>query len=86
MFQPGPEVCILPLGTGNDLSRVLGWGEGFSNDVDVCEIMRLMSSAEVVKLDRFVLHYTTNSSSKSMSFFNFMSVSYQHYINTHLSW
>ena len=54
MFQPGPEVCILPLGTGNDLSRVLGWGEGYSNDVDVCEVLRLMSSAQVVKLDRFV--------------------------------
>ena len=54
MFQPGPEVCILPLGTGNDLSRVLGWGEGYSNDVDACEVLRLMSSAQVVKLDRFV--------------------------------
>ena len=58
VLQPGPEVCILPLGTGNDLSRVLGWGEGYSNDVDVCDILRLMSSAQVVKLDRSVCYLT----------------------------
>ena len=45
---------MLPLGTGNDLSRVLGWGEGQTGDVDVDEFLRDMKQARVVKLDRCV--------------------------------
>ena len=51
-LQPSPEVGILPLGTGNDLSRVLGWGEGYTGDVDVKAILNLIRPADIVKLDR----------------------------------
>lgn len=43
---------IIPLGTGNDLSRVLGCGEGYSGEVAVEDILMRMKTAKVVRLDR----------------------------------
>ncbi|XP_022249385.1 diacylglycerol kinase epsilon-like [Limulus polyphemus] len=50
---PQPQVCILPLGTGNDLSRVLGWGDGYSGNIDVKNILDQIASSTCVKLDRW---------------------------------
>ena len=44
---------MLPLGTGNDLSRVLGWGEGHTGDVDCSEYLHVMKKAKPVMLDRY---------------------------------
>ncbi|XP_013387424.1 diacylglycerol kinase epsilon [Lingula anatina] len=52
-FRKLPEVCILPLGTGNDLSRVLGWGPGYTREVDVTYILNQIKTARVVNLDRW---------------------------------
>ena len=60
VFQPTPQVSILPLGTGNDLSRVLGWGEGHTGDVDVKGSLDLIDKAKVVRFDRWKVVITPN--------------------------
>ncbi|PSN39597.1 Diacylglycerol kinase epsilon [Blattella germanica] len=53
-LNPSPGVAILPIGTGNDLSRVLGWGkEHDSVDDDLTKIMERIQNAELVPLDRW---------------------------------
>lgn len=52
-IDPKPLVGVLPLGTGNDLSRVLGWGESFTVDTSIEEVMRKISKSRPVPLDRW---------------------------------
>lgn len=50
------QFAILPLGTGNDLSRSLGWGSGCSGDVDVNEILEQIEQASTTRLDRWKIN------------------------------
>lgn len=52
-LDPEPPIAIIPLGTGNDLSRVLGWGKENSPDMDVSDILRNIQEARPTTLDRW---------------------------------
>lgn len=53
-----PEVGIVPLGTGNDLSRVLGWGKTIS-DTDMHDVLAdIASSSTLSLLDRWKINFS----------------------------
>uniref|UniRef100_A0A8C5TJS1 Diacylglycerol kinase n=1 Tax=Malurus cyaneus samueli TaxID=2593467 RepID=A0A8C5TJS1_9PASS len=53
-----PQVAILPLGTGNDLSNTLGWGAGYAGEAPVEQILRNVMEADGVQLDRWKVQVT----------------------------
>ncbi|KAL6905884.1 hypothetical protein ACP4OV_003485 [Aristida adscensionis] len=55
-YESPPPVAILPLGTGNDLSRVLRWGGGLSSverQGGICALLNDVDHAAVTVLDRW---------------------------------
>ncbi|XP_046845663.1 LOW QUALITY PROTEIN: diacylglycerol kinase zeta-like [Xenia sp. Carnegie-2017] len=60
-FSPPPPISVLPLGTGNDLSRVLNWGGGYT-DEPLERILNHLQEAKVVQLDRWNLDVIPNES------------------------
>ena len=51
------KVAVIPLGTGNDLARTLGWGAGSDSSEDVCEAMARIERAQVALMDRWKVGY-----------------------------
>jgi diacylglycerol kinase (ATP) len=57
---PSPPIAVLPLGTGNDLARTLGWGGGYT-DEPIEKIIRHVEEGPVVSMDRWSLEIKRNS-------------------------
>ncbi|EDV19778.1 uncharacterized protein TRIADDRAFT_32945, partial [Trichoplax adhaerens] len=58
-INPRPPVAILPLGTGNDLSRTLYWGAGYG-DESVDKILQYVNEGQIIQLDRWNLKVQRN--------------------------
>eukprot|EP00753_Platysulcus_tardus_P005803 PLAT13703.1.p1 GENE.PLAT13703.1~~PLAT13703.1.p1 ORF type:complete len:558 (+),score=97.35 PLAT13703.1:120-1676(+) len=54
-----PRVAILPLGTGNDLSRVLGWGGGHDGQLGVKHVLQTVATSHEALLDRWTVSFTS---------------------------
>ncbi|EFA83225.1 diacylglycerol kinase [Heterostelium album PN500] len=52
---PPIPIAIIPLGTGNDMSRSLGWGPGYNNE-NLKLILKSISEAKLTHLDTFTVN------------------------------
>uniref|UniRef100_A0A6B2L393 Diacylglycerol kinase n=1 Tax=Arcella intermedia TaxID=1963864 RepID=A0A6B2L393_9EUKA len=58
-FKNPPAVGVIPLGTGNDLARALGWGAGFTDPSIIPNtIPKIMNTGKPVLLDRWKLEFS----------------------------
>ncbi|KAK2179943.1 hypothetical protein NP493_466g05012 [Ridgeia piscesae] len=55
-----PPMAIVPLGTGNDLARVLRWGPGCTGAEEPINLLRDVIDAEEIKLDRWTVIFHPN--------------------------
>lgn len=47
------QIAVLPLGTGNDLARVLGWGSSCDDDAHLPQLVDRYEKASTKMLDRW---------------------------------
>lgn len=68
-----PPIAILPLGTGNDLARVHGWGGGYVGE-SLLEILKEVSESYTTMLDRWEVTVETEGKRKVKTFNNYFGI------------
>ncbi|KAL3911367.1 MAG: hypothetical protein SGILL_007307, partial [Bacillariaceae sp.] len=70
-----PPIAILPLGTGNDLARIHGWGGGYNNE-SLIKILDEVSESYISWCDRWELTIENKRGKikQVKSFFNYLGV------------
>ena len=51
-------VGVVPLGTGNDMARVMGWGARFDDEEKIPNILTDMEHSSFKLLDRWTIQFT----------------------------
>lgn len=74
-LEKWPPIAILPLGTGNDLARMHGWGGGYNNE-SLISILVQVAESYISLLDRWNLTIEDKNGKvkKKKSFFNYLGV------------
>lgn len=74
-LQRKPPIAILPLGTGNDLARIHGWGGGYSNE-PLTAILEQVADSYISWLDRWEMSIENKRGKvqEVKSFFNYLGV------------
>jgi len=70
-----PPIAILPLGTGNDLARIHGWGGGYNNE-SLINILEQVAEGYISWLDRWEMTVENRKGKVKQvkSFFNYLGV------------
>lgn len=84
-----PAVGIIPLGTGNDLARSLGWGPALTETAQLSEYVRRAQLAEVKEVDQWKLTlqvlFNMRFFLKSIDIYNkFIEIHLKSYLNSYL--
>jgi len=74
-LQRKPPIAILPLGTGNDLARIHGWGGGYNNE-PLTAILEQVADSYISWLDRWemTIEDKRGKVKEVKSFFNYLGV------------
>ncbi|KRX09440.1 ATP-NAD kinase-like domain [Pseudocohnilembus persalinus] len=72
--EKNPPIAILPIGTGNDLGRALGWGGGGQTEDMVPYILQQVENGQNVLHDRWQIKFENDQKKPETTMYNYFSL------------